>query len=40
MIRYYLKIDPATLTDQEYACALVFLKKIREMERKAMTITV
>jgi hypothetical protein len=35
MIAYYYKIDPRTLNDQEFANALVFLKKIRQMERKA-----
>lgn len=35
MIAYYYKIDPRTLTDQQFANALVFLKKIRQLELKA-----
>lgn len=37
LLRYYLNIDPDTLTDEQWAVTLAQLEDIRTRERKAST---
>ena len=37
LLRYYLHIDPDTLTDEQWAVTLAQLEDIRMKERKAST---